>query len=67
MKLLDLLRTATSNTFRSKLRTTLTALALFVGAFTLTLTTALGAGVSDYVNKQVASLGAGTRLRSHNP
>jgi len=58
MKPLDLLRTAASNTFRSKLRTTLTALALFVGAFTLTLTTSLGAGVSDYVTKQVASLGA---------
>lgn len=59
MKALDLLRTAIGNTFRSKLRTTLTVLALFVGAFTLTLTTALGAGVSDYVTKQVASLGAG--------
>jgi ABC-type antimicrobial peptide transport system permease subunit len=59
MRGLDLVRTAASNTFRSKLRTTLTVLALFVGAFTLTITTALGAGVSDYVTKQVASLGAG--------
>lgn len=58
MRLIDLAGTAASNTVRSKLRTTLTVLALFVGAFTLTLTTALGAGVSDYVNKQVASLGA---------
>lgn len=62
MNSLDLLRTAASNTFRSKLRTTLTVLALFVGAFTLTITTALGAGVSDYVTKQVASLGAGDVL-----
>lgn len=54
----DLLRTAARNTVRSKLRTTLTVLALFVGAFTLTLTTALGAGISDYVTKQVAALGA---------
>lgn len=59
MKTTDLIRTAASNTVRSKLRTTLTVLALFVGAFTLTLTTALGAGISDYVTKQVASLGAG--------
>jgi putative ABC transport system permease protein len=59
MKTVDLIRTAASNTVRSKLRTTLTVLALFVGAFTLTLTTALGAGISDYVTKQVASLGAG--------
>lgn len=58
MKTTDLIRTAAANTFRSKLRTTLTVLALFVGAFTLTITTALGAGVSDYVTKQVASLGA---------
>ena len=54
----DLMRTAVRNTFRSKLRTTLTVMALFVGAFTLTLTTAVGAGVTDYVEKQVASLGA---------
>jgi putative ABC transport system permease protein len=58
MNPLDLIRTAASNTVRSKLRTTLTVLALFVGAFTLTLTTALGAGVSDYVTTQVASLGS---------
>lgn len=55
----DLIASAVSNTFRSKTRTTLTVLALFVGAFTLTLTTAAGAGVSDYITKQVASLGAG--------
>ena len=54
----DLVRTAVRNTFRSKLRTTLTVMALFVGSFTLTLTTAVGAGVTDYVEKQVASLGA---------
>lgn len=42
MKTTDLVRTAVANTFRSRLRTTLTVLALFVGAFTLTLTTALG-------------------------
>jgi putative ABC transport system permease protein len=58
MKTSDLVASAVSNTFRSKLRTTLTVLALFVGAFTLTLTTAVGAGVTDYVTKQVDSLGA---------
>ncbi|NHW47428.1 ABC transporter permease [Paenarthrobacter sp. MSM-2-10-13] len=58
MSALDLLRSAFANTFRSKLRTTLTVLALFVGSFTLTLTTAVGAGVSSYVTNQVASLGA---------
>lgn len=58
MNAIDLVRTAASNTFRSKLRTTLTVLALVIGAATLALTTALGAGVSDYVTKQVTSLGA---------
>lgn len=58
MRTPDLLRAAMANTARSKLRTTLTALALVVGAFTLTLTTALGAGVTDYVTRQVEALGA---------
>ena len=62
MRTADVVRSATRNAFRSKLRTTLTVLSLFVGAFTLTLTTALGAGVSDYVTKQVASLSSGDVL-----
>jgi putative ABC transport system permease protein len=62
MRSTDIVRSATRNAFRSKLRTTLTVLSLFVGAFTLTLTTALGAGVSDYVTKQVSSLSTGDVL-----
>ena len=58
MRTTDLVRTAVTNTFRSKLRTTLTVLALVVGSSTLTLTTALGAGVTDYVTRQVDALGA---------
>jgi putative ABC transport system permease protein len=58
MKAVDLARTAVANTFRSKLRTTLTVLALVVGAFTLTITTALGAGVSTYIETQVNSFAA---------
>lgn len=58
MKAVDLVGTAVTNTFRSKLRTTLTVLALFVGAFTLTITTALGAGVSSYIETQVNSFAA---------
>ena len=55
MRTADVVRSATRNAFRSRLRTTLTVLSLFVGAFTLTLTTALGAGVSDYVANPSAS------------
>ncbi|TDN92235.1 ABC transporter permease [Microbacterium sp. BK668] len=62
MKTADIVRNAARNSFRSKLRTTLTVLSLFVGAFTLTLTTALGAGVNDYVERQVASLSSGDVL-----
>ena len=62
MRTSDVIRSATRNAFRSKLRTTLTVLSLFVGAFTLTLTTALGAGVNDYVERQVATLSTGDIL-----
>ena len=57
MNFLDLLRTAVGNTFRSKLRTTLTVIAIFIGAFTITLTSAIGTGVSNYIDGQVASIG----------
>ncbi len=58
MKFTDILTSAISNTFRSKLRTTLTIVAVFIGAFTLTLTSAVGTGVSRYINTQVAAMGA---------
>jgi putative ABC transport system permease protein len=57
MKYKDIILTASSNMFRSKLRTILTILAIFVGAFTLTLTNGLGAGISSYVDRQVSNLG----------
>ncbi len=58
MKLLDILVTASTNTFRSKLRTVLTVIAIFIGAYTLTLTTGLGRGISHYIDDQLGSLGA---------
>lgn len=62
MRTADVITKATRNAFRSRLRTTLTVLSLFVGAFTLTLTTALGAGVNDYVTTQVATISTGDVL-----
>lgn len=53
MKLKDLIITANRNLFRNKLRTLLTVLAIFVGAFTLTLTNGVGDGLKDYIEKQV--------------
>jgi putative ABC transport system permease protein len=58
MKPLDLVRTANRNLSRSKLRTFLTISAIFVGAFTLTLTTALGAGAQQYLDRQLGNVSA---------
>jgi putative ABC transport system permease protein len=58
MKLFDIFLTASSNLFRSKLRTSLTVVAIFVGAFTLTITSGIGSGISTYINQQLGNLGA---------
>jgi putative ABC transport system permease protein len=58
MNLLDITKAAVRNTFRSKTRTTLTVLAIFIGAFTLTITSAVGAGVSNYIANQIGVFGA---------
>lgn len=56
MKLTDLLKIANRNLFRSKLRTFLTVMAIFVGAFTLTLTNGLGDGLRHYIENQVKNI-----------
>lgn len=53
----DIISTAVANTFRSKARTTLTVLAIFVGAFTLSATSALGAGINSYIDDTVSAMG----------
>lgn len=58
MTFIDVVKTAIGNSFRSKLRTTLTVIAIFIGAFTLTITSAIGTGISDYINTQIASIGS---------
>ena len=58
MNALDLIGSAASNTFRSKTRTVLTILAIFVGAFTLTITNGLGTGINRYIDDTVTSIGA---------
>ncbi|HIW98582.1 MAG TPA: ABC transporter permease, partial [Candidatus Nesterenkonia stercoripullorum] len=57
MRALDVSRTALGNTMRSKLRTFLTVIAIVIGAFTLTLTSGLGAGINNYVDDMVAGFG----------
>jgi putative ABC transport system permease protein len=56
MKFFDLVLTANRNLTRSKLRTLLTILAIFVGGFTLTLTTALNTGANDYLQRQLGNV-----------
>ena len=57
MNVFDLIRTAVKNSLRSKTRTTLTVLAIFIGAFTLTLTSGVGTGINQYIDTTVASIG----------
>lgn len=58
MRTIDVIASAISNTFRSKTRTILTILAIFIGAFTLTITTGLGTGINRYIDDTVAEIGA---------
>ena len=58
----DITRAAIGNTFRSKTRTTLTVVAIFIGAFTLTITTAIGTGISTYIDNQISSIAASDTL-----
>jgi putative ABC transport system permease protein len=58
MRTVDIVRAAVRNSFRSKLRTTLTVIAIFIGAFTLTITNGLGTGINNYIDTQLGSIGA---------
>ena len=57
MRIVDIVTTAFRNAFRSRLRTSLTVLAIFIGAFTLSLTNGLGTGINQYIDDTVASVG----------
>lgn len=62
MKTADLFGTALTNTLRSKLRTILTVIAIVIGAFALTLTSGLGAGVNRYVDTMMEGFGSPDEL-----
>ncbi|RPF19920.1 ABC transporter permease [Myceligenerans xiligouense] len=53
----DIVGTAFRNAFRARLRTSLTVLAIFIGAFTLSVTNGLGTGINQYIDDTVASVG----------
>lgn len=58
MKALDIIARSTKNLFRSKMRTFLTIMAIFIGTFTLSLTTAIGEGSKAMVDSQMEKIGA---------
>ena len=53
MNTFEIIKTANKNLLRHKLRTFLTVSAIFVGAFTLTMTNGLGDGLRNYIENQV--------------
>lgn len=57
MNFLDMVGTSASNLWRNKGRTFLTVIAIFIGAFTITLTSAVNSGVNDYINRQLSIFG----------
>ena len=62
MSIIDILRTASSNMFRAKIRTFLTIIAIIIGAMAITLTNGIGTGIKTYLNQQIGNLGAANVL-----
>ncbi|MHC5216772.1 ABC transporter permease [Enterococcus sp. LJL128] len=62
MKISDILKSAGANLLRNKGRTILTIVAIFIGAFTISLTTGVNTGVNDYIDKQVNNVGGENQL-----
>ncbi|MCL1876861.1 FtsX-like permease family protein [Candidatus Saccharibacteria bacterium] len=58
MKIWDILKTANANLLRNKGRSFLTILAIFIGSFTIIMTTGINTAVNSYIDKQVESAGA---------
>lgn len=67
MRTLDLIGTAIANAFRSKTRTILTILSIFIGAFTLTITSGLGTGINSYISDTVSGMGASDAMTVTKP
>lgn len=57
MRIIDILRDANSNLWRSKIRSILTILAIFIGSFTIILNTAINAGVNEFMDQQIENMG----------
>ena len=62
MKLFDIIKSASSYLWRNKGRTVLTVIAIFIGAFTISLTTGVNNGVNDYIDRQISGVGGEDQL-----
>ncbi|GAA3795237.1 ABC transporter permease [Micrococcus endophyticus] len=58
MRVSDLFRRSARTALRRPARALLTLIAIGIGAFTFAITSALGAGVNQYIDSQTASVGA---------
>lgn len=58
MNIQDIILTANSNLARSKTRTLLTVLSIFIGAFTIAMTVGITSGISSYIDEQLGNVGA---------
>lgn len=67
MKTSALIASAVAGTFRSKTRTILTILSIFIGAFTLTITSGLGTGINAYIDDTVSGIGASDAMTVTKP
>ena len=67
MKTREVIKTALRSVLRGRSRAVLTILAVMVGAFTLTITTAAGAGVTRYVNELTSTYGGKTVMFASKP
>lgn len=63
MKFKDSLGQASTNLWRNKGRTILTIIAIFIGAFTISMTIGIKIGVNDYIDKQINNVGRNDLLQ----
>ena len=66
MKALDIIRDANANLLRNKMRSFLTILAIFIGSFVIILSSGINAGVNDFVDKQMSTVGGDGYLEIMN-
>jgi putative ABC transport system permease protein len=67
MKFTDKIKLSQTNLWRAKLRTFLTVVAVFIGAFTISMTNGVGNGIRSYVDTQLGNVGVENVLQVQAP